>query len=280
MLLVDIFFLIRAALTDNYVSAVPIAAGVLTAAGLLIVVYAEQRARREDRVNHRRISRVAHQLINPLRGLRARLESLSSRAELLPPAQRLELKRLQSEAEVLLDNIRDMFLLLQAQEGEISQDIRVHNICSLVGEAVERSRPLASARNSGIEATCYCGQAAVRADRRLLLIVLEHLIENALFYTMTPGTVKVSVAKGKRKARVIVQDKGIGIRPEDKEGVEQPFARGAGAEKYDPGGIGVGVALARAAVREVGGSLTWRSRKKTLGSQFEILLPLARSVGD
>lgn len=277
VLLLDIYFLVRAILTDNFVPIIPILAGIFTAAGLLFIIWAEQCAKEEDKKDHRRISRVAHQLESPLYNLRSDLASLQVDASNLPSQQRLQLKRMETKAEVLLDNIRDLFLTLQAIEGPVSQNIRVYDLCAIVQEAIKRTAPLASAHNIELIYQTHCNKALVRADRRLLLIALIHLIENAIFYTMTPGIANVTVVKGKKRTRVIVQDRGIGIRGNDVSLVDRPFARGSDAEKYDPDGIGLGIALSHLIVREIGGSLSWHSKDRGLGSQFEIHLPLVQN---
>jgi len=274
LLLFNIYFLGRAALTGNYVPIVPVIAGIFTAAGLLVIVYAEQRAQEEDKRDHRRIARVAHQLESPLINLQGAFERLLVDAGSLPAAQRLKLKEMATKSQILLENIRDLFLTLQAGEGSISQDVRVLDLCLLVKEAVQRALPLASAHNVELISSTHCPKALVRADRRLLLIALAHLIENAIFYTMTPGLVNVAVIRGKKRARVVVQDRGIGIRGADVPLVDKPFARGAAAGKYDPNGIGLGVALSRLIVKDIGGSLSWHSKDRGTGTQFEIHLPL------
>lgn len=277
MLLFNIYFLGRAVLTGDFVPIVPIVAGIFTAAGLLIIVYAEQRAQEEDKQAHRRITRVAHQLESPLKNLQENFEHLLADAGGLPAAQRLKLKQMETKSKVLLDNIRDLFLTLEAGEGSISQDVRVYDLCLLVKEATQRAAPLASARNVELISSAHCPKALVRADRRLLLIALAHLIENAISYTMTPGRVNVAVIKGKKQARVVVQDRGLGIRGDDILLVDKPFARGAAAAKYDPDGIGLGVALSRLIVKDIGGSLSWHSQDHGTGTEFAIRLPLVQN---
>ena len=277
MLLFNIYFLGRAVLTGDFVPIVPIVAGIFTAAGLLVIVYAEQRAQEEDKRDHRRIARVAHQLESPLKNLQSAFQHLLADASNLPAAERLKLKQMETKSKILLDNIRDLFLTLEAGEGSISQDVRVYDLCLLVKEAVQRAAPLASARNVELINSAHCPKALVRADRRLLLIALAHLIENAIFYTLTPGLVQVAVIKGKKQARVVVQDRGLGIRGDDVRLVDKPFARGATAAQYDPDGIGLGVALSRLIVKDIGGSLVWHSKDRGTGSQFEIRLPLIQN---
>ncbi|HLD25517.1 MAG TPA: HAMP domain-containing sensor histidine kinase [Candidatus Andersenbacteria bacterium] len=274
LLLLDIFLLFRAVLTDNFVPIVPILTGIFTAIGLILIIWAEGRARVEDQRDHLRISRVAHQLQSPLKALRDDLESLLKEADSIPGHSRLKLKRMATKSSVVLENIHDLFLTLEAQSGSIARDVRVWDLCAQVTEAVARAKPLASARNVELITTQHCSHAPVRVDRRLLLVALSHLLENAIVYTRTPGLVNIAVVRGQRAVRVVIQDRGIGISAADAPLVERPFARGSEAEKYDPDGIGLGIALTKLIVKQSGGQLVWRSHPKRLGSEFEIQLPL------
>ena len=276
LLLFDIFYLIRAVATTNFVPVVPLLAGIFTAAGLLFVIYAETEAREVDKQEHRRISRVAHQLDRPLSALQADLAHLIESADALPAEARLKLKHMETKTHVLLDNIRDLFLMLQAQELPVSQELRTYNVCSIVSDVIAEQAPLAAAKNVELLHSFHCHEAAVKIDRHLLKIVLTHLIENASTYTQTPGTVNVAVAKSDRQVRIAVQDRGIGVNQDDARVIFEPFARGERASGYDPDGIGVGLTLSYLIVREFGGKIAWQNRERGMGAQFEVILPLSK----
>lgn len=275
LLLIDLFFLLRAAFTVSYVPVVPIIAGIFTAAGLLFVVFAEHRARTEDRRDHRRISRVAHQLETPLHNLAEDFQQLSQQANTLPAETRFKIKRMHTKTKTLLENIRDVFLMLQLQEGPIAQEQRTYDLCVLVKESVDHIRPLAAAQNVELTTTAKCATAPVKVDRRLLLIALQHLIDNARTYTLKPGLVNIALTQETKKVRVVVQDRGIGILAAERIMIWQPFARSEQAEQFDPDGIGVGLTLSRLIIQSFGGQLLYRPRPSAAGSQFEIVLPLA-----
>ncbi len=276
LLLFNIVFMGQAVLAGNLVPIVPIVAGILTAAGLLVIVYTEHRARLADKRDHRRISRVANQLENPLRSLQEDLTNVTAASDALPGEARFVLKRMETKSKILLENIRDVFLTLQAQEGKLAQDVRTYDLCALVQEAIQRLQPVASARNVELDAKKYCQDAAVKVDKRLFLIALIHLMENGILYTLKPGKVNVSVTRGAKAARVLVEDRGVGIKEEDINVVFQPFARGHAAHQFDPDGIGVGLTLSRLIIREFGGNLSWQPRRDSAGSEFEVTLPLVR----
>lgn len=276
LLLLNIFFMGEAILRGNFVPILPILAGILTAAGLLVIVYIEHRARLEDKRDHRRISRVANQLESPLRSLQEDIASVAASASAIPGEARLALKRMETKSKVVLENIRDVFLTLQAQEGKLAQEMRTHDLCELVQEGIRRARPLASARNVELDAKNYCQDAAVKVDKRLFLIALIHLLENGVLYTLKPGKVHVSVTRGRESARVIIHDRGVGIKDEDASLIFQPFARGVAAQQFDPDGIGVGLTLSRLIIREFGGEVAWRPKGSGSGSEFTITLPLVK----
>lgn len=275
LLILDVFFLLKSVWQTNFVPVVPLLAGIFTAFGLLLILYSEQRARDLDRADHRRISRVAHQLEAPLATLQSDLEYLIKRAGKLPAEERMKLKRMASKTAITLDNIRDVFLMMRAHDTAISQDKREYDVCAVVEEAINHTKTLASARNIELTHKQHCQNAPVILDKRLAKIALIHVIENALLYTVTPGLVNIAITKGEKYVRIIVQDRGIGVNAEDQYAIFLPFARGKQAEKHDPDGIGVGLTLAKLIVKEFEGDLIWRPRPGgETGSEFEIKLPL------
>jgi signal transduction histidine kinase len=116
----------------------------------------------------------------------------------------------------------------------------------------------------------------VRADadrlRRLLLILLE----NALVYTPSGGSITVSVETptGRTPAVLLhVADTGKGISPEDLPHVFEPFYRADPARRHSHhSGSGLGLALARQIAHSLGGEMTVKS-ELGIGSTFTVRLP-------
>jgi signal transduction histidine kinase len=86
---------------------------------------------------------------------------------------------------------------------------------------------------------------------------VRNLIENAVKYG---GGAQVRIEAGVRQVAVVVEDRGPGI-PEDRlAAVFDPFTRLETSRNRDTGGIGLGLALARAIVREMSGEITLVNR--------------------
>jgi two-component system, OmpR family, sensor kinase len=90
-----------------------------------------------------------------------------------------------------------------------------------------------------------------------LKAMLTNLISNALKYA---GTAEVSLAAEDAQAVIEVCDNGPGLPPEDLDRVFEPFFRGERSRNRDTGGIGLGLASARAVARAHGGDVTVRNR--------------------
>jgi signal transduction histidine kinase len=110
-----------------------------------------------------------------------------------------------------------------------------------------------------------------RWDRLRIDLVITNLLTNALRYgEKKPVRLRVD-AIGDR-ARVTVEDRGIGVRPQDHERIFERFVRAVPSRQF--GGLGIGLWLARQIVHAHGGTLTLRSESGA-GAQFILELPRA-----
>jgi len=101
-----------------------------------------------------------------------------------------------------------------------------------------------------------------------------NLLENAVRYSPEGGVVEVAVTrKDGGPARIIFQDHGIGIRPEDLPHIFERFYRGDPSRTRATGGFGLGLAIAKALVEAYGGTIT-AENAPTQGTRVTVELPL------
>lgn len=99
--------------------------------------------------------------------------------------------------------------------------------------------------------------------------MLVNLVDNAIKYGRAPA---VALSARGNSVEIRVTDRGPGIAPEHQEAVFAPFYRIEGSRNKHTGGVGLGLAAARAAVLEHGGSLALRNRHRG-GLEVKVLLP-------
>ena len=103
---------------------------------------------------------------------------------------------------------------------------------------------------------------------------LENILKNCLEHTPAGGRVSVSCTEDALAFRLSVEDTGPGIAPEDLPHVFERFYRGGSADadgpEVDPGGVGIGLALAKSLVTAQGGSIR-AGNAPGAGARFDLV---------
>jgi signal transduction histidine kinase len=104
--------------------------------------------------------------------------------------------------------------------------------------------------------------------------VITNLVDNAIKYTSSGGSVRVLLWRDRREAGVTVSDTGPGIGEEALPHLFDRFYRADAARSRSAGGSGLGLAICKEIVTAHGGRL-WASSKVGEGSSFSLAMPLA-----
>ena len=104
--------------------------------------------------------------------------------------------------------------------------------------------------------------------------MLSNLLDNAIKYTPSGGTVNVTVSESKAQVVVAFEDTGVGISQADLPRIFERFYRCD--QSRSQAGIGLGLSLARAIARAHGGDITVISTPNQ-GSIFTVTLPKSLS---
>ncbi|MDO4427934.1 MAG: HAMP domain-containing sensor histidine kinase [Atopobiaceae bacterium] len=203
---------------------------------------------------------VSHQIKTPLTSL-SLMTSLTRGALVADGAhpgevERLRtMERLEGRVEWLVSSL---LKLARIDAGVVSFARARVDGTELVARAIE---PLAvSAELAGVELVRDVQPGAgFEGDLAWTAEALENILKNCLEHTPAGGEVRVSCAEDALAFRLSVEDTGPGIAPDDLPHVFERFYRGgaAGADgsEVDPGGVGIGLALAKSLVTAQGGSV-------------------------
>ena len=141
----------------------------------------------------------------------------------------------------------------------------------LAREAAEHLAVLAEERQQRIEVDTQ-DSVHIYADRLLLRRALLNLLDNAIKYAPPDSAIRLSAGLGGDGAFLEVTDQGPGIPAEEATRVFERFYRLDRARSRQSGGVGLGLAIARWAVRTNGGEIELESEVGR-GSTFRIVLP-------
>jgi two-component system, OmpR family, sensor histidine kinase CiaH len=119
----------------------------------------------------------------------------------------------------------------------------------LAAQAATRFEAVAQARGLTLTVAVEPVSTMISAPPEWLDRLLGVLLDNACRYTPSGGTIDVRVGRRDGKVRLVVDDSGPGIPPEERRRIFDRFRRASDA----PGGSGLGLAIAAAVVSSSGG---------------------------
>lgn len=175
-----------------------------------------------------------------------------------------------TETERLTRIAQDLLILSDAESRQPERALLHLN--NLIADVVERSRPQAEKANIAFTAT-YPKGLDVMANHDQMEQVLVNLIDNAIKYTPSGGSVHLDAEIGREAAVVSVSDTGIGMRKKDLLRIFERFYRVDKARSRQSGGTGLGLSIVKHIVESHGGMVNVESVPNE-GSTFTYTIPL------
>ncbi|RKH40880.1 sensor histidine kinase [Corallococcus llansteffanensis] len=212
---------------------------------------------------------VAHDLRNPLSALKLSTSLASSgRAEVTPERMQRTLGLVRRQVERLDRMVGDLLDATRIEAGKLELQPEVRDTRELARSVVE----LYQSSDSGhtLELVVPDTAVLVRADPARLEQVLTNLVSNALKYSPAGSRVEVAVRGDGDHAVMAVSDQGIGMSPEELQGLFVPFQRAGNAKQRAPG-VGLGLSVSRRIIEAHGGRIEVESRPGQ-GSVFRVHL--------
>jgi signal transduction histidine kinase len=222
-----------------------------------------------DRFKTRFLNVASRKLRDPLLRLRRGLYALSQGfGGELEPLQTELVAAASSESEKLDELMGDLIEVAELDAGK--RELRLEPVRPLEALTNARDRYCedAARKRIRVDVRAYADLSRVQADRRALRTILDNLLANALRYTPEEGEVLLAAEEVKEFVQFTVRDTGRGIEAE---------RLGTIFDRFNPmsdAGSGLGLALVRRLVEQLGGQIAVESRLGH-GTTFRFALPVA-----
>ena len=221
----------------------------------------------------------AHELRTPITVLRTKLDVFKKKKR-----EQHEYDELVTTMETYIDRLSSIItdLLEFAETSELgeAEDVSLDSVVKTVVddlESVAQNNMVNVQVNIPPKAQSEAQNLIVKGNTNLLYRALYNLVENAIRYNNEEGSVNITLETKGQEGVVIIADTGVGIAPDQRELVFEPFYRVNKSRSREFGGAGIGLSLVKTILKRHGASITV-SENNPQGSVFTIRIPLVDAV--
>jgi signal transduction histidine kinase len=241
---------------------------------------AEQRQQELETLRRDLVAWVGHDLQTPLASIRAIVEALADGLIDEPATTQRYLSVARKDIQALSALIDDLFQMAQLDAGGLQLELADGSISDLISDTLESFTELARRKGIRLDGRVDPASDPIRMDAKRVGRVLTNLVDNALRYTPSGGSVFLQARPSPEGVLVEVTDTGPGISAEDAAHVFERFYRGEKSRSRPTpsdapgtsGGAGLGLAIARGIVEAHGGKIDVSSEPGQ-GTCFYFTLP-------
>ena len=207
----------------------------------------------------------AHELRTPLAVMQLQIDLYnSSKHPNNDTSAQQTISMITEQTERLSKMVRTLLDMSELQTIARDEEIA---ISALVEEVLADLEPLA--QEKGINLIEKCDNVLLMGSDILIYRLVYNLVENAIKYNFSGGTVTVNATQQNSQLHLTVEDTGNGI-PEER--IFEPFFRLDKSRSRELGGVGLGLALVREIVRVHNGSILVKNNANS-GTTFEVIFP-------
>jgi len=220
------------------------------------------------------VASMTHELRTPIHGVQGLADVIA--AGVYGPVtdkQREACASIKRSAQSLLGLVDDVLNLTRAEAGRIEARPSPVDITAVIERVVASVSWMIGTKPIELLTEVAPDLPFAQTDDRWLAHVLVNLLANAVKFTPEGGKVTLRAVQRGAAIAISVEDTGIGIAPEDREKIFEPFRQVTSGDERGYGGVGLGLALVAKLTELLGATVELESTVGK-GSTFEVLLPL------
>ena len=210
--------------------------------------------------------------LEQLGGIAERLKVAASAAT--SESQASLIKDIESHVNVLGGSLGKLRVFAQAMDRDADYQEAPCDLSQMLVAAVSSVKGLANSRRVSVDVSGCDAPFAATADQSRLNYAIVSLLANAIRFTPAGGAVNVALSPAEGGACIQISDNGVGIAPALLDKISSCLERPASMTAEAGKGLGFGIPIASALVRQHGGSLEIASALGR-GTDVSIVLPHA-----
>ena len=237
------------------------------------VELARNAAESSDRAKSQFLANLSHEVRTPLNAIMGMSNLMKSTP--LTGEQVEYLHAIQESSDALLTVISDVLDFSKIESGHVTIEETAFEVRDLLGRLRDVFQSLA--RNKGLDFILEIEPGVpqmLQSDPARLRQVLLNLLSNALKFTERGAvTLRAKLSPDGQWLCLLVADTGIGVAPNLRQAIFEPFTQGDPSTTRRYGGTGLGLAIASRLISRLGGRIELESEPGR-GSVFSVWLPV------
>lgn len=214
---------------------------------------------------------LAHKFRSPISIVKWYVELMSDKSVgSLNDKQREYLSEIYKASERLNEIIDSLLILLELESNKLSLKIQTTNIKNLVDQVILKLQ-FSAERHKAHFQKIYSKdkELIVQTDPKILGIILQNLVANAIKYTPENGNINIKADTDNKELLLEIQDDGYGIPKEKKSRIL--------ANSVSSKDMGFSLYLVKHILRKMGGKISFKSQENK-GTTFYISFPLSNNI--
>ncbi len=233
---------------------------------------AKDLAEQADCLKTRFLANISHETRTPLNSIIGFSELLHD-PDITPEQRSQYTEIINSNGKKMMELLADLMNVAKLQAGQADITESPFSLQELMTNVQTNHSAKAQAKRLLLQKDCtmISGDIILYSDRDKVFQIFDNLITNAIKYS-SEGVIEFGCEQLDRSIRFYVRDNGIGIPPEMHERIFDYFIQGETALNKSYGGVGLGLAIAKANVTLLGGSINVESEPGK-GACFSFTIP-------
>jgi two-component system sensor histidine kinase SenX3 len=249
------------------------------AASMVLIFIVARRAERLAKLQLEFVAGVSHELCTPLSVINSAAENLADGVIDTSQQVREYGTMIRDQGRRLESLVDEVLLFAAGRFGRTGYELRPVAIGNVIAQTLAASEPMLQEAGFAVEQEIPADLPPVLADVAAVSKCMENLLSNAVKYTagerwLAVRTRCVACGTG-AEVQISVEDKGIGVPPDDLGNIFEPFYRGQVVRDRQIRGVGLGLYLVKRTMEGMGGSVTVSSEIGH-GTSFTLHFPVCK----
>lgn len=241
------------------------------------LLQSEQKARHEaehaNRLKDDFLATLSHELRTPLTAIIGWAKMLRT-GQLAESEIAHALETIERNTEIQKQLIEDLLDVSAIASGKLRLELQPMSLIPVLKSALNSILPTAEIKEIQIIDNIRQNSGTIYADSHRIQQILWNLLANAVKFTPRGGQITVSLSEQNNNFEILINDTGIGIKPEIINAIFDSFRQGDSKKTRSYGGLGLGLAIVRSLAEAHGGTIEVKSDGEGTGSTFILSLPI------